>query len=121
MLLKQLQLHTPLPYVFNVQNTKRLNKVIADIPYNNKLRLASFDIVNMYTNIPTDEHLPIIEMTCQNNHVDEDTKLDLIKLTRTLLDQNYFRFNNTTFLQSDGLAMGAPTSSILSELYLQYL
>lgn len=121
MVVKQLQLHIPLPYAFNVQNTTHLIKDIAEIPYNNKIRLASFDITNMYTNIPTDVLLPIIDWTCHNNHIDENIKLDLIRLTKTILDQNCFHFNNTTFLQPEGLAMGAPTSSILSEFYLQHL
>ena len=121
MLVKQLQLGTPLLYAFNVKNTPHLIKDIADIPYNSKLRLASFDIVNMYTTIPTNELLSIIEMTCRNSYVEENTKLDLIKITTTLLEQNYFRFKNMTYLQPEGLAMGAPTSSILAEFYLQHL
>jgi hypothetical protein len=34
-----------------------------------------------------------------------------------VLHQNYFY----CYVQKDGLAVGAPTSSILSEFYLQYL
>lgn len=121
LLIKQLQLHIPLPYTFNVKNTTHLIHDISNIPFNNKLRLASFDIVNMYTNIPTDAIPPIINLACCNNHVDESIRLDLAKLTKTLLDQNCFHFDNMTFIQPDGLAMGAPTSSILSEFYLQHL
>jgi len=46
---------------------------------------------------------------------------DLTKLAKALVTQNYFRFENLTYLQPDRLAMGAPTSSILSEFYLQHL
>jgi hypothetical protein len=35
--------------------------------------------------------------------------------------QNYFGFKDRTYLQKSGLALGAPISSILSEIYLQYL
>jgi hypothetical protein len=35
--------------------------------------------------------------------------------------QNYFQFNDSVNTQNKGLAMGAPTSSVLSEIYLQYL
>jgi len=35
--------------------------------------------------------------------------------------QNYFKNNENIILQEDGLAMCAPTSSIISELFLQYL
>ena len=38
-----------------------------------------------------------------------------------ILTQNYFRFNNIQDSQKQGLAMGAPSSSTLSEVYLQFL
>jgi hypothetical protein len=37
------------------------------------------------------------------------------------LDQNYFRYQDTIYVQTEGLAMGAPTSSLFSEIYLQHL
>jgi len=39
----------------------------------------------------------------------------------TVIDQDYFHILGMTYIQSEGLAMGVPTSSILSEFYLQYL
>jgi hypothetical protein len=36
------------------------------------------------------------------------------------MDQNYFHLEDKTYLQHEGLAMGAPTSPILSEFYLQF-
>jgi hypothetical protein len=35
------------------------------------------------------------------------------------MEQNYFQFNQDYYKQIDGLAMGAPTSSILAEFYVQ--
>jgi hypothetical protein len=46
---------------------------------------------------------------------------ELITMTRTVLEQNYFTFKNKTYFQLSGLAMGAPSSGILSEVYLQNL
>ena len=42
-------------------------------------------------------------------------------ITKTILSQNYYGFQDKMYLQTNGLAMGAPTSSIFSEIYLQYL
>jgi len=75
----------------------------------------------MYTNIPAEERLTIIESACKNNDVEEGTKRDILKLLKVVIDQNYFQFMEQTYVQHDGLAMGAPTSSILSEFYLQHL
>jgi hypothetical protein len=46
---------------------------------------------------------------------------EIIKLTKTILKQNYFQFNDDIYIQTEGLAMGAPTSATLSEIYVQYL
>jgi hypothetical protein len=111
LLVRKFQSYIPLPYVFNVQNTIRIIEDLADIPYNSRLKLTSFYITNMYTNIPTNELLESIDKVCRNNYVDESIKQNIIKLTKTIIDQNYFQFIDTTYIQSEGLAMGAPTSS----------
>jgi len=120
MLVKILQTHTPLPYTFNVTNSTHLINDLADTPYDHNLRLASFDISNMYTNIPTHKLLSIIDTACSNNLVEESLKRDIINLSKTIIKQNYFQFEDMTYWQHEGLAMGAPTSSIFSEFYLQY-
>ena len=75
----------------------------------------------MYANISTSKLTTIIEKACQDNHIDEKIKLDIIKLTNTVINQNCFQFGGDTYIQMEGLTMGAPTSSILSEFYLQHL
>jgi hypothetical protein len=82
--------------------------------------MASFDIVNLYTNIPIKETLQIT----RNNLIDNNSGLstdainELIDLLQITLEQNYFAFNGKYYLQDKGLAMGSPLSGILSEIYL---
>jgi hypothetical protein len=45
---------------------------------------------------------------------------ELINITHTILRQNYFQFQSNFCVQKTGLAMGAPTSSVLSEVFLQH-
>jgi hypothetical protein len=75
----------------------------------------------MYTNIPTDELLTIIESACEKNVVEDGLKHDIIKLLKVIMDQNYFQFMGQTYVQHESLANGAPMLSILSEFYLQHL
>jgi hypothetical protein len=75
----------------------------------------------MYTNIPTEDLMEIIKAACLNNNVEVNLTHEIIKLSKTIIDQNYFQFLDKTYIQTEGLAMGAPTSSIFSELYLQSL
>ena len=75
----------------------------------------------MYTNIPTSELIKIIDKARQDNYVEDSLKLDIIKLSNIIIEQNHFQFSGETYIQSEGLAMGAPTSSTFSEFYLQHL
>ena len=75
----------------------------------------------MYTNIPSQQLPDIITYLCKQNYVDHPTQTEIPKLCDTILKQNYFEFQDTFYFQTQGLAMGAPTSSILSEIFLQYI
>ena len=92
-----------------------------EIPWNQDLYIASFDIQNMYTNIPTDQLPHIINTLSNHNNIDPRLRLELLQLCNVVLTQNYFTFLSSTYLQNGGLAMGAPISSIFSEIYLQFL
>ena len=114
------KLHTyiPLPYTFNVRSSTQLINDLQEIPYDQNLRLASLDITSMYTNIPTHELLSIIEEICHNSYIEKDIKTAIIRLSKTIINRNYFQFLGKTFIKTEGLAMGAPTSCIFSEKYI---
>ena len=94
---------------------------LMDIPYTSNLNLASSDITNMYTNIPTKVLTDIIHQLCIYNNIDTTVQTEPRNLCNIILTQNYFRFNNIQYSQRQWLAMGVPSSSILSEIYLQFL
>jgi hypothetical protein len=73
----------------------------------------------MYTNIPLYELINIIQMTLTYNNIPEEQKNEIIILVKVILDQNYFQYNDELYSQNEGLAMGAPTSSILAEIFIQ--
>ena len=58
---------------------------------------------------------------CEINNIENGLKQDVMKISKILNDQNYFCFQDTTYIQTEGLAMGNPTSSIFSEFCLQYV
>jgi hypothetical protein len=118
---KLVQSQIPLPYAYNVKNTVHLMNDLIGIPYKQELKLVSFDIENMYSNIPTDELVKIINELCIEQALDEKTTNKLIKITHTIIDKNYSEFQSRYYIQNKGLAMGAPTSATLSEIYLQNL
>jgi hypothetical protein len=96
------------------------NDLIA-IPYDHNITFASFDINSTYSNIPTTDLMTTLRKLCEVNNVDDRTTQDIMRIEQTLVEQNYFCFQDTIYTQIEGLAMGAPTSSILLEVYLQYM
>jgi len=85
--------------------TTHLSNDLKEIPYIQNLRLASLDIANMHTNIPTRELITIIDKACHNNYIENNLKHDIVKLAKTIIEQNCFQFCRTKYIQSKGLAM----------------
>jgi hypothetical protein len=52
---KLLQYHLKLPNVYNIRNSSHLMTDLQTIEINENIRLCSFDVENMYTNIPKDD------------------------------------------------------------------
>ena len=61
---------------------------IVEIPLNQNLRFASFDIENMYSNVPTNYLINIIKLMCSQKNHDKKIKKELIKITRTILNKS---------------------------------
>jgi len=116
-----LQSYIPLPNIYNVQNSVQLMRDLSDIPFVPGLKLASLDISDMYTNIPTEDIINIISNLCEVHNLDKTLTKDILTITRLIVTQNYFWFKDNMYIQKKGLAIGAPTSSIFSEIYLQYM
>jgi hypothetical protein len=97
-----------LSYSFNVKNSVQLISDLTKLPIDNHTRLCSFDISNMYTNIPTHEVSNLI----QSILIKQDVPLDSVGQIRSLVEicigQNYFQHECQFFKQTQGLAMGAP-------------
>jgi hypothetical protein len=76
----------------------------------------------MYTNLPTHETQNIVEnIINKNHHLSLETKIEIKNLLNIILEQNYIEHNEKLYKQNDGLPMGAPTSVILAEVFMQYL
>jgi len=111
MLTRKLTSYIPVPFTYNM-TTVQLTNDLTDIPYNHNIKFASFDINSMYSNIPTTDLMTTLRKLCEVNSVDDRTTQDM-RIAQTLVEQSYFRFRDTIYIQDEGLAMGAPTSSIL--------
>jgi hypothetical protein len=104
---EKLKTYIPLPYIYNIQNSVQLMKDLSDFPFSPNLKVASLDISNMYTKIHTEELLNIIDIMCDKHSIEDTLKLDITEIAKLIIAQNCFKFRDKTYLQKNGLAMGA--------------
>ena len=84
--------------------------------------LISFDVVSLYTNIPTELAVNVIKekwnIIKNYTTIPENT---FIEITKLCLNSTYFKFNNEFFSQIYGVAMGSPISATIANLVLEFL
>jgi hypothetical protein len=85
--------------------------------------LVSFDVVSLFTNVPTDFAVQIVEQRWDEisnfTEISKELFIDLLKFT--VNDSNYFSYNGMFYKQKFGLAMGSPLAPVLSNLVLEKL
>jgi hypothetical protein len=110
-----------LPNTYNIENTRELIHKLKHTPISPHYKLASIVIANLYTNIPVKETRGILFAKLEQNGTDSKVIQELMSWYDTITSQNYFTHSGNTQIQKDGLAMGAPSSGLISELFLQQM
>jgi hypothetical protein len=85
------------------------------------MKLCSFDIENMYTNILKNGIIHVVNTKLEKLGTETNIQKKIMQILGIVIEQNYFQFNQEYYKQTNGLAMGAPTSSILAETYIQHM
>jgi hypothetical protein len=81
--------------------------------------MITFDIKDLYVNIPITETLTITKQLL-SEHNEEQITTQIIMLLESVLQQNYF-FQNDTYQPEKGVSMGSSISNTVAEIFLQYL
>ena len=85
--------------------------------------MVSFDVEALYTNVPIDDALTIIKELLENDETLPDrtplSPKNVLDHLEFLLRTTFFIFNGTYYQQTEGVAMGGPPSSIVTEIYMQ--
>jgi hypothetical protein len=110
----------PLPYTYNIENSKDLIQELKDAPILPHFAFASLDITILYPSIPVTETKEVLSDLLEHKPIDPQTQHELLNWYEVITKQNYFTFSKNTIVQNDGLSMGAPSSSIIAEIFLQH-
>jgi len=87
--------------------------------------LVSFDVVALYPSIPQEEAIEIVR---QELIADTDLKstttvgaANVVELLKICVGRTYFTFKGKIYEQVNGLAIGAPTSGFLADIFMNGL
>ena len=75
----------------------------------------------MYSSIPITETRKFLEDIAMHSLGISDLRHKLLNLYDVITEQNYFLNNNNVIIQKDSLTMAAPSSSILSEIFIKHI
>ena len=82
--------------------------------------IVSFDVISMFTNIPTDLVFNIInERWDELKTLTTLSKTQFCEILKCLIDNCYFTCNDKFYRQKRGLPMGSPLSPALADLVLE--
>ncbi|NJN44452.1 MAG: hypothetical protein HC806_06855 [Anaerolineae bacterium] len=106
---------------YTLENSKEFSQTIINVPDSSNFFMCSFDVSNLFTNVPIHETINII---CQQLFkVNGDTYLNMnLRTFKKLLElsvlNSFFIFNNILYNQFEGLGMGLPLGPTFANIFM---
>jgi hypothetical protein len=85
------------------------------------MRLITLDIKDLYVNLPTQGLLHATKFWLQRSLNNGDMNKQILILLNTVMEQNYFEYNNQFCKPYKGTAMESPISGTIVEIDLQHI
>ena len=109
----------------HVENTTDFAEKIKNVKIEEDEIMVSYDIVALYPSVPQNEAIDLLNDLLHNDqNLHEATHMtptQIIQLFKTIVKQTYFMFNQTLYVQVDGLAIGAATSGFAANIFMEQL
>ncbi len=106
---------------FSVTNSTQFRNEISNMTISEDETMVSFDVVSLFTAIPVDKACSYIRNKLENDDTLSDrTQLDIddiLRLLEFVLSNSFFVYNDKTYKQIHGCAMGSPVSAIVANLF----
>ena len=108
---------------YTVENTYKFAEEIQNQDGSSGLIMASFDVENLFTNIPLQETIQIIvhQLFISPTSIVMGLTRDLFaKILDLSVNNSFFLFNDKLYSQVDGLGMGLPLGPTFANIFLCY-
>ena len=111
--------------IHHTKNSKHLADEIKNVIIDPEDIFNSHDVVSLFTNTPIVDTLSIIrEYLMKDHNLKFRTSLtvdDIMSLTKFVATTTCFSFRGTIYRQKFGTAMGSPVSSIMANIFMEWL
>ncbi len=101
-----------------VRDSTHVISLLSNVKVSDASLLATFDIVSLYTNIPTEDGIAAVSRAFLKFPDPRRPDLTLLTMLRLLLKSNCFYFQKELFLQLQGTAMGCAFGSSYANIFL---
>ena len=112
--------HTP----HHLKNSAHLVEKMKQISLDDDESLVSFDVTALFTSVPVEESLTLIQSKlAQDTSLTDRTRLSphqITELLRLCLTTTYFKYEGDFYAQVEGAAMGSPVSPIVANLFMEW-
>lgn len=108
----------PINFGCSIKNSLELVDKIKDVNVRRGHVLCSFDLQDMYTNIPVLDAIDSLKQHLIRSNAPSDEIHACIEVATTCMKQNFFQFRGKFYKQHSGLSMGSKLSPLLANLFM---
>ena len=107
-----------------IRNSSHFVEKIQEVNLQESDRMVSFDVRSLFTKVPIQEALQVIEEKLQDDtSLDDRTMMSpstICHLTELCMKSTYFKFEDQLYEQTEGAPMGSPLSPVIADLYMEF-
>ena len=107
-----------------MKNSTHFVSVIKDLPVTSDTQMVSFDVVSLFTKVPTPKALAEVRKRLENDKTLADRTTipidNIMELTAFCINTTTFQLNDSYYQQKDGMAMGSPLSPVMANIYMEH-
>jgi hypothetical protein len=117
-LLQELKSITPPPGL-DIKNSIEFTEKLREFEIEEDELLVSFDVTSLYPSIPIDIAKQNMEDWLVSARVDMHKVNCYMEVVNLCMEENYFKFRDNVYKQTEGTSMGNPLSPMLANIYMK--